>query len=42
MIMWWIMNVKIFIWIKDICIVKYPDGGDLSYAQGGIKSFDEF
>ena len=36
------MNIKIIIWIKEICIVKYPDGGDLSYAQGGIKSFDEF
>ena len=36
------MNIKIIIWIKEICIVKYPDGGDLSFAQGGIKDFDGF
>ena len=27
---------------QDICIVQYPDGGDLSFAQGGIKDFDGF
>ena len=27
---------------QDICIVQYPEGGDLSFAQGGIKSFDNY
>ena len=27
---------------QDICIVQYPDGGDLSFAQGGINSFDNY
>ncbi len=27
---------------QDICIVQYPEGGDLSFAQGGITSFDNY
>ena len=27
---------------QDICIVQYPDGGDLSFAQGGINSLDNY
>ena len=27
---------------QDICIVQYPDGGELSFAQGGIQSFDDY
>ena len=27
---------------QDICIVQYPDGGKLSFAQGGINSFDNY
>ena len=27
---------------KDICIVQYPDGGDLSFAQGGIDFFNDY
>ena len=27
---------------QDICIVQYPDGGDLSFAHGGIQCFDDY
>ncbi len=27
---------------QDICIVQYPYGGDLSFAQGGINSFKNY
>ena len=27
---------------QDICIVQYPEGGNLSFAQGGINSFDNY
>ena len=27
---------------QDICIVQYPDGGELSFAQGGIQCFDDY
>ena len=27
---------------QDICIVQYPDGGELSFAQGGIQCFDNY
>ena len=27
---------------QDICIVQYPYGGELSFAQGGIKCFNDY
>ena len=27
---------------QDICIVQYPDGGELSFAHGGIQCFDDY
>ena len=27
---------------QEICIVQYPDGGELSFAQGGIQCFDDY
>ena len=27
---------------QDICIVQYPYGGNLSFAHGGINSFDNY
>ena len=27
---------------QDICIIQYPNGGELSYAQGQIKSINNY